>query len=312
MAALSDKGVSYSAGFFILIAMAIGGMMLGGIVALPIIILTSGQSLTSAADFMNNPAFFREIQLMQTISAICGFLAPTIFTAWILSKRPLELTGFVGKITGRQLFLTLAIIACGLAISSALGYLSYQIPFPVELKKLFQKWESDYAKLAVNLINLDNPFELIISIFVLAFIPAVCEEAVFRGGLQNYMYRSNGRLWLSVIVVSLIFSAVHFSAYGFLSRFALGIVLGLLYQYSGKLWLPILAHFINNAAAVIIMYVQKSNGKSLAEIMSDKDGSYLGLLTIPLIVFLFMQFKKASPQPVSLQQESSSVASHDY
>lgn len=157
--------------------------------------------------------------------------------------------------------------------------------------------ESDYAKMMVNMINLDNPAELAVSIFVLAFIPALCEEALFRGGFQNYMHRATGKLWRSVIVVSLIFSAIHFSAYGFLSRFVLGIVLGLLFAYSGKLWLPILAHFINNAAAVIVMYVQKSNGKSIAEILNDKDGSYFGFIALPVIIFLFMKFRQASAKP---------------
>lgn len=295
MAVLSEKGISYSAGFFILIAMAIGGMMIGGMISMPIIMLMSGQGITAAMDIMNNPAMFREMQVMQTISAVFGFLVPTLFTAYLLSRKPITLTGFTGKITARQIFLTTAIIACGLAISASLAYFSYQIPFPGELKKVFEKLESNYAKLAVNMINLDNPLELIVSIFVLALVPAVCEEALFRGGFQNYMHKATGKLWLSVIVVSLIFSAVHFSAFGFLSRFVLGIILGLLFAYSGKLWLPILAHFINNATAVLVMYFQKSGGKSLEQIMTDKEGSYWGFLAIPVIILLFILFKKASP-----------------
>ncbi|MCH5690294.1 CPBP family intramembrane metalloprotease [Niabella sp. W65] len=110
--------------------------------------------------------------------------------------------------------------------------------------------------------------------------------------MQNYLYRNTGRLWVSVIVVSVIFSAVHFSVYGFLSRAALGIVLGLIYQYSGRLWLSILAHFINNATAVLVMYVAKSNGKSMQAVLNDKEGSYLGFLAIPVIIFLFIQYRK--------------------
>ena len=298
MAVLSDKGISYTAGFFMLIAFAVGGMMIGSIISMPILLMKGGgiEGITRLNELMGDPRYFREMQLIQTISAICGFLAPTIFAAYLLSKRPMKLTGFKGRITPLQIVLTVLIIGCGVLLSGSLGYLSYQIPFPQWMKTIFQKMESDYAEMAANLINLDNPLELAISIVVLAFIPAVCEEALFRGGLQNYMYRSTRKLWLSVIVVSLIFSAVHFSAFGFLSRFALGIILGLLFQFSGRLWLPILAHFINNAAAVVVMYVQRSGGKSLAEIMSDKEGSYMGLLTIPVIIFLFIKFKQASPK----------------
>ncbi|MFV0605287.1 MAG: type II CAAX prenyl endopeptidase Rce1 family protein [Niabella sp.] len=291
MKELSDKGISYSAGFFMLIALAIGGIMVGSFLSIPIIMLMSGKSITAIQDIMGNPAYFRELQVMQSISAIFGFLLPTIFGAALLSKRPFKLIGFTGKPSIREVLLTIGIIALGLALNGALAYLSYQIPFPTYLQEFFTRLENNYLETAANIINLDNPFELFVSIIVLGLLPAVCEETLFRGGLQNYLYRSTHKFWLSILVVSFIFSIVHFSAYGFLSRFFLGIVLGLLYQYSGKLWLPIIAHFINNATAIVVMYVQKSNGKTMAELMSDKDGSYWGLLSIPFIILLFVRFR---------------------
>lgn len=294
MAEVSEKGISYTGGFFMLIALAVGGMMIGGMLSIPVVMVMSGKSITSVTDIMNNPAYFREMQVMQGISAIMGFLVPTIFSASLMSSKPLELTGFKGRATGRQILITVLIIACGLALSSSLGYLSYQISFPKDWVALFQKLENDYAKMAANLIRLNNGFELLVSIIVLALLPAVCEEALFRGGLQNYLYRGTKKFWFSVIIVSLLFSIVHFSFYGFLSRFALGIILGLLYQYSGKLWLPIIAHFVNNATAVLVMYFQKADGKNIADILNEKDGSYIGFLTIPLIIFLFIKFRQIS------------------
>lgn len=275
-----------------LIAFAIGGMIFGSMISIPILMVMTGENITSASDIISNPVHFREMQVVQIVSSLFGFLIPTLFTASRLSNRPVELTGFKGSISFGQVWLVALIMLCGFGISSALGHFSYQIPFPQSWKVLFGKWEADYAKMAGNLINLKNPFELLISLMVLALAPAICEETLFRGGFQNYLYRSTKNMWLSVLVVSLIFSTVHFSAYGFLSRLALGIVLGLIFHYSGRLWLSILAHFINNAAAVLIMYAQKANGKSIAEIMSDKEGSYLGLIAIPVIIFLFMRLKK--------------------
>ncbi len=292
----SDKNMSYLAGFFMLVAFAIGGNFIGLLIAIPIIAATSGQSFLfitqNLQELMRDPGFLREMQIMQTLAAVFGFLVPTIFTASRLSRHPLTLTGFKGLTTGKQVLLTVLIIATGLALSSALGYFTYKLPFPVDWRIKFDRMENTYAEAAAGLVSLDSIPNLLISVFVLAVVPAICEEAFFRGGLQNYLYRHTGRLWLSVIVVSVIFSAVHFSVYGFLSRVALGIILGLLYQYSGRLWLSILAHFINNAAAVLMMYVQQSNGKSIQDILSERDGSYLGFLVIPLVMMLFVQFRK--------------------
>lgn len=213
-----------------------------------------------------------------------------------LSFSPLRITGLSGEINSKQLIFAILIIAAGIAVSGSLGYFTYKLPFPVNWRIKFDQMENTYAEAAVGLVNLSSIPELIISIVVLALLPAVCEEVFFRGGLQNYLYKNTGKLWVSVIVVSIIFSAVHFSVYGFLSRVALGILLGLLFQYSGRLWLSILAHFLNNAAAVIAMYVQRSNGKSMQDILNDKEGTYWGLLAIPLLILLFVQYRKASTQ----------------
>lgn len=304
MTRLSDKGMSYMAGFFMLIALGIGGMIIGGLLGMPIVAMMSGKSIFFVAenlqDMMGNPAYLREMQVIQSISSIAGFFLPTIFTAFRLSREPLNLTGFKGSISSKQWLLTILIIVAGLALSGALGYFTYKLPFPINWRISFDNLENNYAEAAAGLVNLDSVPELILSIIVLAVIPAICEETFFRGGLQNYLYRATGKWWMSIIVVSIIFSAVHFSIYGFLSRVMLGIILGLLYQYSGKLWLNIFAHFINNAAAVIMMYNEKAAGKTMQQILNDKDGSYLGFLAIPIIVLLFMQYRKVNtPKPIT-------------
>ncbi len=128
----------------------------------------------------------------------------------------------------------------------------------------------------------------------MAFLPALCEETLFRGGLQNFLTRGTNMPWLSIIVVSILFSLAHFSFYGFLSRFFLGIVLGALFHYSGKLWLSILAHFINNALAITVLYISTQQGKPLQEAMKQDETSFWGILAIPAVVGLFALFKKVS------------------
>ncbi|MFT4092228.1 MAG: type II CAAX endopeptidase family protein [Niabella sp.] len=300
MVRYSEKGVSYTVAFFMLIAFGIGATLLSGLIALPVLAGMSGKSISFIADHLQDmigdPAYLREMQVLQTLSAIIGFFVPTLFVAARLTRGPLQLTGFKGTISPRSLLFTIFIMACGLALSSALGYFTYKLPFPVNWRIMFDRLEDNYAENAAGLINLSSVPELLLSIIVLALVPAICEETFFRGGLQNYLYRSNGKMWLSILIVSIIFSAVHASVYGFLARFALGIILGLLYQYSGRIWLNILAHFINNAAAVIAMYSQKASGKSMQQILNDKDGSYIGFIAVPFIILLFMQYKKETAQ----------------
>jgi Predicted metal-dependent membrane protease len=293
----TGKGVSYSAAFFMLIAFGVGCTILSGVIAIPLVSLMSGKSIAFVTqhlqEMVGNKAYLREIQVLQSLSAIIGFLVPTLFVASRINRRPLALTGFKGAISAREVGLVILIMACGLALSSALGYFTYKLPFPVNWRIVFDRLEHNYAETAAGIISFASIPDLIISIIVLALVPAVCEETFFRGGLQNYLYRSTGKLWMSVIVVSVIFSAVHFSVYGFLSRVALGIVLGLIFQYSGRLWLSILAHFLNNTTAVIMMYVQTGKGKTLQEVLNDRDGSYWGLAVVPVIIYLFIEYRKS-------------------
>jgi membrane protease YdiL (CAAX protease family) len=154
--------------------------------------------------------------------------------------------------------------------------------------------EDAYQKQVEAIVTLNNPIEFISALFIMAFLPALCEEALFRGGLQNFLTRSTRIPWLSILVVSIIFSAVHFSWYGFLSRFFLGIVLGLVFHYSGRLWLSIIAHFFNNALAITLLYIAKQEGKPMQEAMNEGADTLWGLVALPVLIVLFMWFRKIS------------------
>jgi uncharacterized protein len=130
----------------------------------------------------------------------------------------------------------------------------------------------------------------------MAFLPALCEETLFRGGLQNFLTRSTRNPWLAIIVVSILFSAVHLSFYGFLPRMFLGIILGLIYYYTGSLWLSILAHFANNAFSVSQFYFGSESIKQAAEETTPVSYVYVGVLAVPFIIVLFIILKRLSPR----------------
>lgn len=287
---------SYGAGIGMLIAFAIGGFILSMIVSLQVWAKVSGMDYETVMAAVTNPKYVQEMQLIQSISMIFGFLAPAVFTASRLNSRPFALLGLTESITAKQIILAVLIFSCAMAIGSSLGYLSYQLPLPTAIKAKFDSMEAEYMKQAMGLISMDSPFKLFTSLIVIALVPAICEEFFFRGALQNFIYRSSKNMWLAVLLASIIFSLVHFSGYGFLTRVLLGLVLGLIYHYSGSLWLSILAHFINNAFALLAFYFSHAAGKSLTEAFGDRSGSYWGFIAIPLLIYLLLLLKKESPK----------------
>ncbi|HEX4876311.1 MAG TPA: type II CAAX endopeptidase family protein [Chitinophagaceae bacterium] len=293
-----SKGISYTAGFFMLIAFAVAGSILAGIISLPVWTSMTGQSFTTMEKGISDPANSNAVKVIQSIAAIFGFFLPTLLTAKLMSRKPFRLLGFEGKSNVSEAGLVIAIMLTALFVSGGFAWLNEQIPITESLKKTFDKMEGDYNKQAEAILSLNNTADYFIALLVMAFLPALCEETLFRGGLQNFLTRATRSIWLSVIVVSILFSIAHFSYYGFLSRVFLGVVLGLIYYFSGKLWLSILAHFVNNALAITAVYVYKLQGKPMAEAMKEgNDTAFWGFMALPVLILLVVLFKKYVKKP---------------
>ncbi len=295
-----SKGISYTGGFFMLVGFAVAGLFLASLISIPIWETMTGTSIKTLEKGISNPANASAAKLLQTINVLVGFLLPALITAAVLHRRPMKLLGFSSQLKLSQIGLVLLIIFAAIAVSSGLSYFNYHLPIPNSWKIMADKMEADYNKQVEAIISLRNTGQYLFALFMMAFLPALCEETLFRGGFQNFLNRGTNRPWLSIIIVSLLFSLAHFSYYGFLSRFFLGMVLGLIYYYSGKLWLSILAHFIHNAAALTLLYVSMKDGKPLSEIMSNNASSAWGVLVLPVVIGLFFLFKKVSQQNRSL------------
>jgi uncharacterized protein len=290
----NSKGISYTAGFFMLIAFAIASIIFFNLAALQVWVAVTGKSAEQSLNGMADPANSNIYKVMQVINML-GFFIPTIITAYILHKQPLKLIGFSPRVSIKQVGVVFFIITAALFVGGGLSTINEQIPIPASWKIAFDKLEAGYKEQANAILVMKSTGDYILSLIVMGFVPAFCEETLFRGGLQNFLTRSTRSPWLAIIIVSCIFSAAHFSFYGFLFRFFLGIVLGLIYYYSGRLWLSILAHFINNAVVVTVYYIYIRQGKPINDVMTnDPTSSYWGLLALPVLIVLFMTFKRLS------------------
>jgi membrane protease YdiL (CAAX protease family) len=294
----NSKGISYTAGFFMLIAFAVAAFLRAAFVSIPIWTSMTGLSFKDIEKGMKDPANSNAVKVIQSVTFVISFLLPAIFTAYLLNRKPMDLLGFSRKINWKQIGIVCAIMVTSLFVSGFLAYVNELVPVSESLKLQFDQLENDYNKQVEAIIGLNSVGEYILALIIMGFLPALCEETLFRGGLQNFLTRSTKKPWLSIIIVSILFSAAHFSFYGFLPRLFLGIVLGLLYQYSGRLWLNIIAHFFNNALAVTIIYSLKIRGSSIKEAIGDNGGSeWWGIFLLPVVIGLFIVFHKIAGKP---------------
>jgi membrane protease YdiL (CAAX protease family) len=93
--------------------------------------------------------------------------------------------------------------------------------------------------------------DLMINLLVIAFLPAVGEELFFRGLVQRLLSEWFRNAHFAIWLTAALFSAIHLQFFGFLPRMMLGALFGYMLLWTQSIWLPVIAHFFNNAAFVI-------------------------------------------------------------
>ncbi len=119
--------------------------------------------------------------------------------------------------------------------------------------------ESATENMLEGLLVMPSPLEMIFSLIVMAAIPAIGEEMVFRGILQKQFQRLMANPYTAILVTALIFSLAHFQVQRFFAIFLLGLILGLLFYWTKNLWIPIAGHFVFNGTQVIAAYFSQED-----------------------------------------------------
>lgn len=140
-------------------------------------------------------------------------------------------------------------------VSIPLVLFLYEINKAFPLPDSFRLMEEQTNDAIMGLLQMDSPLELIANLVLIALMPAIGEELVFRGVVQQQLLRRIQQPWVALVLTAIIFSFIHFQFEGFLPRLLLGLLLGWLYWRTGNFWVPVTAHFANNAAQVIGQYL---------------------------------------------------------
>ncbi len=105
-----------------------------------------------------------------------------------------------------------------------------------------------YQKIEDLTFSNQNPIILTLATVI---IGPIAEELTFRGLVQR-----RARIWLkpgtAIVISSLIFGLAHMNMIQLIYAFGIGLLLGYLYEKSGNLIAPILAHMAANAVTIAI------------------------------------------------------------
>ncbi len=95
-----------------------------------------------------------------------------------------------------------------------------------------------------------GPADFALLLVVFAVVPAICEEALFRGFVQAGFLQIFESAPAGIILTALLFAAFHLNPWIFIGVLGLGLFLGLLAQRTGSLVPPILGHALNNVLSI--------------------------------------------------------------
>lgn len=193
------------------------------------------------------------------------------FTVWLYYR---SLTGilpdwpdYLGSRKGPGWRLAgLAVLLMTVSVPFVLYTLNLNQALP--LPEFFKSLEDQTEETIKGLLQMENVWEFLANLTIIAILPALGEELVFRGVVQKQLMRRIANPWVGILLSAFIFSVAHFQFEGLLPRMLLGVLLGWLYWQTRNFWVPVIAHFFNNGIQVAGQYLY---GNKITSIDLEKD-----------------------------------------
>lgn len=247
----------------VLLGMTTGALLATGVAYL-VGSLTGNGSMPNLTKLLTNPTAYpgawTTIMVVQAVSHVCTFLLPALFFWSVFEKqrwqdftvRPL---GQVGGLAAVIVLVIAFMPLNGLIIEWNQGLDLPDTLAPIE--RWMRAKEDELGELTKYLTKFSMPGQLLLALLVIAVLPAIGEEVLFRGVLQRRFGEWTRNAHVGIWLAAAVFSAIHLQFYGFLPRLLLGALFGYLYLWSGNIWVPILAHFVNNGFTVLMVYLRQ-------------------------------------------------------
>ena len=195
---------------------------------------------------------------MLTVQDVLAFIAPAVLAMALFYRRPLHAMCLDRAPGWKAIIVVLLFYLVSLPAMNWLVTLNESMTLPAGLSGI-EQWmrasEDAAAQTTKELLDINTIGELLACTFVVGLMAGVSEEMLFRGAMLRTMQDSRLGTHAVVWIVAIIFSAFHMQFFGFLPRMLLGVWLGYLFVWSRSLWVPIIAHTLNNSTVVLFSYL---------------------------------------------------------
>jgi uncharacterized protein len=252
----------------------------------------------------SDPQNINMMKYFQIISHLGMFIIPSFVLAWLFGKKVANYLFLKNIPESRILLLSAVLIFVAVPFINFILELNMQMHLPERFRGI-EEWmrrsEESAEQLTKTFLRVNTIEALLFNLFMIAVIPAIGEELMFRGVLMRIFHRWTASGHLAIWITAIIFSAIHMQFFGFFPRLILGVLFGYLVLYTGSIWPAIIAHFVNNATAVIAWYLfhQQITDGVFDDIGKGSEGllyaSVSLVLTVALILWIRTKSKETNP-----------------
>jgi len=190
---------------------------------------------------------------------ISGFYAQFIgfiggyFLYLRLTKQSISSTLSVNKPTLKLVALIICVLIISYPLMTFFGYLNSFLKEAIPNNPfILDEIETDKNQLA--LLTTKGNLMLTIKLFVIAILPAIGEELIFRGILLTKIREASNSEHYGVTVSALVFAGIHMQPTKLLPMLFLGLVLGYIYTRTKNILYPMLFHFLFNGSTILLAH----------------------------------------------------------
>lgn len=226
------------------------------------------------------------LRLFTMLGQIFLIFVPTLFFARLLSVKwqrvfPLRIPSLLESVSAVIGLLSLQ------RIFEVYIYFQDSIPIPDVVKKLIDPIRQMLDEMVKALLQSSSIHEFLFVILVVALVPSIVEELLFRGLVQKSFDRAMSPL-ASALLTGTIFGLFHLNPFEAVPLIGIGCFLGFLRYRSASIALPVFLHFLNNLLAVIAEWLKMGDEKIIMAPTTDQPGVMIVLSQLVIFGTLFV------------------------
>ncbi len=242
------------------------------------------------------------LRISQMMAQLLTFFVPSMLLIYFTNQQAPLYPTLLWNLSWKNVGWVLLLFLVSMPLMEKIIAWNEALTLPQSMKAI-EEWmrmqENEMTALTDKMIQATSVPELLLNILVMAIVPAICEELLFRGVLQNWLAQLISNKHVVIWLTAIIFSAIHIQFYGFVPRMLLGALLGYLFVWTKSIWVNIFAHFLNNALSVVSVYVCYLTHQDCKEVSFLPSWWSLSLLLTIGVIFLVYRSTHKSCEVVS-------------